>query len=346
MTWTTCGNPIAGAAPHRDLSSCGRAVARLLLVGSLVVCPSPVIADQRNDLRAQIERMSPSQKEELRARQKRFERLAPDRKHQLRKLHKDLSNHQQSAQLKQVMTRYFDWLKTLSAGQVAELSELPTDERIERIKQIKVSREQHQLRQFQEMAGTRLKPSDARAVVRWFENYVALHEDEIVAAMRADTKRNRSNFKRPRDRKILFMMAITGRIRYKLPPPKNEQIERLKRELSPPAYRALQESSNKLTTIRNWIRAARAVRYKRAASEWRVDPPDEEQLEEFYLERLSAEQRDKLELLPPDRFEKELQRMYLQQARRKPDFGSKPARVPGPDRGQPRPRSGSRKKAN
>ncbi|MHC4404603.1 MAG: hypothetical protein ACYTG0_33535, partial [Planctomycetota bacterium] len=83
--------------------------------------------------RARIEQMTSAEKEELRRRLERFDDLSEKEKNRLRQLHEAIESHARSEELRAVMHRYYEWIKTISPAEREELRRLSPEERIKGI---------------------------------------------------------------------------------------------------------------------------------------------------------------------------------------------------------------------
>ncbi len=77
-----------------------------------------------------LETMSATEKKELQSKQERFYRLDEKEQDRLRRLHEELSQAPDAAQLQRVMERYASWLQTLPSGARADLLSLPPADRV------------------------------------------------------------------------------------------------------------------------------------------------------------------------------------------------------------------------
>ena len=103
--------------------------ALLILVATTLMAKDPV-----DVARQQIQEMSPGQRETAQRNQERFKQLPKQEQDRLRAMHDSISKTPDGEQLRQVMLRYHEWLKTLPAGERFDLLSLPPEKRIEQIK--------------------------------------------------------------------------------------------------------------------------------------------------------------------------------------------------------------------
>ena len=87
--------------------------------------------------RARIERMDPAAKAELLRARERFDALDPAEQKRLHALNEKIEAHPRSEELLEVMGQYCEWVNTLSVYDRDALREVPPDQRIEKIKQLR-----------------------------------------------------------------------------------------------------------------------------------------------------------------------------------------------------------------
>jgi len=186
-----------------------------------------------------------------------------------------------------------------------------------------------------------LNGRDVRAILDWFDEYLVAHRAELLDEMAKNSRNQFQRGKNPRQRrKLMFLALRQNRLPVKFPVPRPEEVRRRKDLLSEQANRHLDSYTNeqqKLKRIRELVRIAELARYRQAELAGRVSPARPEDLEQFYLEELNSQQREKLELLAPGHFEKELHWMYIQHHRRGAEVSRPPRRVRGSSSGRLRP---------
>lgn len=260
------------------------------------------------NMRARIQQMKPAQVEELRRKQLRFARLQPEARGRLTALHAAIKKHSGQQDLRQILDRYSQWLRSLPAGKRAELLALPRTERLAKIKSIISEQEAQRFLQF---ATTRLAPEDYRTIVSWMLNdYLKRHEAELTAKMPEDFKRRLEQAGDSQRRWML--LGATSRFRVKPAKLTAADIEDLSAKLAKSAKEALANAKgleNKSRLVREWIRAAVFSRRKSQYSATRR-APDPKKLLKFYGQ-LSDETKEYLNGLPGTEMKRELQRMYF-----------------------------------
>ena len=132
-----------------------RAAGLFLSPGETPAGPPPPV-ESLAQRQQRIEHMSLSQKAQLLRLEERFLALDEDQQRQLRQLHKALEDARDAAQLRPIMHRYYDWLKTLPLYTRTELAGLDPSDRLESVK--KRLKDEH---------GQRLGDQDSEALWKW-----------------------------------------------------------------------------------------------------------------------------------------------------------------------------------
>jgi hypothetical protein len=307
------------------------------LIALLIWSHSAVHAETAADRAAEIESLSPEQKEELLRKKERFDSLPPGEQQRLRELHQSLSSAPNGPLLSKTLDRYCEWLKTLTSAQRAELHDLSADKRVERIKEL-LKQQEHT--RFQDYAG-KLPDEDREAINRWLEDFVTRNQEAIVGAFSFDMRRRFHEAPDEEARRRLLMMGLQfRRPDSQMPVPAREDLDTLLASLSPATRKKLEEAKTpdeKLTRTRDLVRAAMFSRM--------FPPVTDEELRKYYTS-LPTESREKLEGLDPEQTSRELRRMYYAEKFRDrggpwgggpwTGFGPRPG-GPGPGReGEPR----------
>jgi hypothetical protein len=284
------------------------------------------------ELRRRIENMSPEEKEQLRQRQDRFKILAPAEQQRILKLHEALEHDPNGAQLRGLMQRYYEWLKTLPSYRRAELLALDPKERVERVKQI-----------YEEQArinARRLSPKDTEGLLQWMEDYAAKRESRFLGTVSEQTQEQLKKMDPPaRSRAVMWwswqrwLMGGHGR----LPQLDESDLAELRSRLSPETRERLEALSpaEQRKTIVAWIQEESRNRWGSRRTPGKPSPIDEEELVSFFEDELSDPERDRLMTLPGDEMQRELRKMYLM--RHRPEPPPRPGEGPGHFRGPPPP---------
>ena len=167
-----------------------------------------------------------------------------------------------------------------------------------------------------------------RLLFDWLDKLVADQEDELRGRLDPRTAAWLGKIPQgPRRRFMILGSLLRERGPEGLPQPSTEQIDTLVLQLSVEA----QEKFHTQTTpteqqalVRQWIQIA-------LLSRWLPPPVSEKELQRFFVEDLSAEERESLERRPRDELSHELRRRYFhyQLRRRMPDGDFGPGGPPG-----------------
>jgi len=251
-----------------------------------------------------LDEMSAAEKKELQRKQERFYGLSVEEQDRLKRIHRDISHDTRAVHLRGVMERYASWLKTLPSGQRADLLSLPPKERIEMIKGL--MQKQHTSR-FRGIVTHELAEEDSVAIVKWMDDFVKRHEQEILARMPM-LKERLAQLDDPKRRQMLIHVALRFSGRKDVLRPNQEDIERLKSQLSPKARLELdkaQQEGHLAELAQRWMRAAMFSKITSA-------PVDRDELRQFYNDVASKDpkMREYLDNMRPDEMLAELTRMY------------------------------------
>ncbi|NLX54452.1 MAG: hypothetical protein GXY58_05005 [Planctomycetaceae bacterium] len=279
-----------------------------LLVALAAGLPGSTYAAQPAAARApDLTRMSDAEKAAVLQKKRRFDELRPVDRQRLRQLHQELSRDPRQAQLQQVLTQYYDWLRTLNPAERAELLSLPADQRLVKIQEL---RSQQQAKRRRMMAaGFMMSPADLTVIYNWFDQFLADHHTELRAALPddptfADLKHQ---YDHERDHHRL-RFDYTFRRDPDRPRPTPEEVARLQTLVSPEAQQVLANASpdERQRIVLFWIGAAVLSRMQ--------TNPSLEELDQFVQDRnfVSDAERQWLESLPRDRMYRELRVWYKQ----------------------------------
>lgn len=276
-------------------------------------------------LRQHIEQLAPLEQQQLLRLAKRFHELPVAEQNHLRHLQADLESDPQASQLFEAMRLYHEWLKTLTPGQRAELVELPTAERLTRLRQLD---EQSRPRTADNQM---LTQEDLRRMGAWIEGFIWKHKDRILADAPIQRRAFLETLDEPMRRRALMIGALQRWQSIGLTDltPSPEEIQQLEQQLSPAAQQRLtaaQTSQEKKTLLKEWV--GLAVQQRLEMSGRGLAMVDERELERFFAENLSSDERDRLLSMPRDQMQRELKRLYFQGAGRRPN-ASRPMRPEG-----------------
>ncbi len=303
----------------------------------LWIPPITILAqDPIVERRQQVRDLSAEEKLELQQKKERFEALSPDEQQRMRELHQKLQAHEQSENLQQVLQRYDRWLGTLTSGQRAKLLAMPVPERIEQIREMK-RRSEESL--FGLITSSRLSPTDARLVFDWLDKLAAEKEASLREQLDPRSRGWIDQIREgPRRRSMILRILLREQGAEALPQPTSEEVEALVAQLSAEAqerFRSQKDPAQQERLVQLWIQAALLSRL--------LPPPvSDEELQRFFVEDLSADERESLERLPRDVMSHELRKRYFHYQLRRRLPGNGFDRPPGPGGDRERGRSSGR----
>jgi len=262
-----------------------------------------------------LAQMSPAEKAELTKKKTRFENLPLEEQTRIRKLHEQLSKHEDQQRLQEVMSRYSAWLTELTSAQRAELRALNPKDRVKLIEEIKLDQAAQQLAAI---GPVKLQQEDITLMFRWIGEYIKNHREEIAPELPSDLRKRIQSM--PEDaqlRTILFTLNRNPDFRF--PPPTEEEIANLEKELSGEAKEALARAEPKLKA-QMVNRLLRAAFYSRMTTQF-----SEDELQKFASKHLTSEQREQLEGLPREEMQRKLRQMYMAHRFQRSSGGRGPA---------------------
>jgi anti-sigma factor RsiW len=282
--------------------------------------------------RQRIDGMSPDEKERLLRLQERFDALDDSRQQQLRRLDEAIREAADAAELRQIMHRYCEWLRTLPSYARAELVEMKPADRMKSIK-----------KHFQEETrgeGKRFSGKDAEVLMRWLREYATQHEAQFVETLSESRRKKLSDLSPPmRHRMVFWEMWQQWQSEGPGKPPfgmTDDDLARLRGELSPERRERLES----LPTAEQWRRVAGWLRYavrQNAAARsmhGQLSEADDERLAKFFETGLSDKERDRLLGMSGEEMQRELERLFLM--RERPLDGPRHGRSTGSDRVPPK----------
>lgn len=269
-----------------------------------------------DERRQMVARLSAEEQAELRRKREVFEQLSPLQQQRLREFHEALTNDPQAESLRTTLERYTAWLRTLPAGRRAELSSLPADERLKQVRQLLEQQQRERELRTPRPPGRAPAGDDGKLVVAWLEELVARHEPEILELTPAGFFRDRLRQTTDEKRRRMSLVFVLARARSEgatLDFPTDEEFQQLAARLSPASRRELDAAptrKEKGDLVFEWSRGLFFSQFQ---------PPQvtREELERFFREEINANDRAWLEGLPPERFARELRRLYFTQTMRR-----------------------------
>lgn len=289
--------------------------------GAMAAEDSPDLPDSLAARRERIEEMPQPERDRLLRNQERFEHLSSAEQSRLRTLHAELSHDPEAEQLREVMRRYQDWLKTLSASQRAELPKLSSAERIERIK--KWQADEHK------RARRRLTLADVQALLAW-------REKQVLATLPDAERQRYEAIQNPRERRAQMRELYEDpKSHVQLRQASPEELEDLKTRLSSEGRQVLEEAQ---TGGRDQVRRLLFfwdVQSRGGYDELRMLDVKQEDLTK-YFDTLNDRDRDELLALPPDEMWQKLAHRYKREKISSNFSGRRPGGGSGSFRGNRR----------
>lgn len=263
--------------------------------------------------RQRVEGMSPDEKARLLRLQERFDALAPSRQQQLRRLDESLQEAADAAELRQIMRRYCEWLKTLPSYTRAELVEMKPGDRVESVK----TRWQAEARSERK----RISDKDAAVLLQWIREYATRNEPQFVESLPESQRKKLNDLSPPmRHRMVFWEMWQQWQSEGPGKPPfgmTDDDLTRLRGDLSPELRKRLESlpTAEQWRRVAGWLRSAVRQNMATRSMHGPLSEPDNERLAEFFEKELDDKDRDRLLGMSGDEMQRELQRLYLMRTR-------------------------------
>ena len=357
------GSARAGRA--RRLNGRNR-IARLglaLLVAGL--CQQAGLAQESLAERSErVESMPPNEKQQLQRRLDRFEGLDPAEQNRLRQLNEDLEQAPDAPRLREVMQRYYEWLKTLTPYQRIELNQLPAEKRIERIKSLmqfqalrpptpQETRRAEVIKKVLEQQAKKLRgelqEQDVGVLFDWLaevsERRAPRFLERLPEPMNKNFEQQLETVKDPQRRRLLFTwlwMQWQATHPDQLPPLSDKDLAALRSRLSPAAREKLasKPAPEQWRIIGVWTSLLPQGKSPPRRADELFSEETERKLAMFFEHVLTNEEKDRLLAMPSDKMLRELWQEYTRaQVSKAPQ---RPAGQAGPGQGK---RAGQRGKA-
>jgi hypothetical protein len=269
--------------------------------------------------RAHIAAMEPAAQQELLRKYERFSALPVDEQQRLRDLEAAISSHPNAERLHQVLERYHEWLKTITPSQRAELAELPPDKRVQEIERIR-------RRQRDDQNLELLSRQDMREIMRWIEDLVKKHRQELVAGI---PERYRARYEKdtdPRRMQMALVYRMFGRSREGEHESRvtQDDVDRLAKKLSEPARAEIGKAGTleeQRQIVSGWIFSTLRRYDSWQGGRW-ANPVVAEELLQFLQNDVAPAKREQLLKLPREEMLRELRKMYFER-------GASDGRFPG-----------------
>lgn len=253
----------------------------------------PLFADSLAERQAKLAALPADAQQQLLVKFERFRQLPPAEKQRLHELHRTIETDPARDELLATLDRYAEWLQTLSAAQRAELMQLPSAERIERIRQLMRERRGLHLPFYRQ-----LSPEDREVVRAWVEK-------QAIANLPADRRAEFDQLSDEDRRRALVRLFMQ---RFQPFDPQRRpslaglgEVVSLLDQLSEPVrdefVRA--EPVQKLGILSGWVMQSIGMSIT------------EQQLRKYFEHDLSPAEQQRLLALPGDELQRELRRMYF-----------------------------------
>jgi hypothetical protein len=287
------------------------------------VAVTPASFDARRDF---VRALDPAEKEVLNQKLDKFLSLPADEQVRLRKLDAELAADPHADRLRHVMERYYDWLKTLSAAERADLLALGS---VDRVAMIKSLTHEQEARLTTLAGGFHLMRSDVDTLHRWIDDMALKHKDELLKDM---PEKRQQEIKSLDERQLKQRLALMAWQRLRSNPggpgpgftgqgPKGNtkpldispaEAQHLIDQLSTGARGVLAEQATpeqREQTIRSWVQAFARVRFGSGRFGQMISQDDLDRI----FKNLPQTEQDRLAALPHDELNRELRRRYFEE---------------------------------
>lgn len=302
--------------------------------GSLALVGAARGDDPLDQRRAAIRDMEPSEQERLRRNFERFSDLPKAEQERLRNLHEAIEREPNADELRAVMNRYFEWLKTLSALELEELKNLTPEDRIKRIAEIRreEARQEEErnefltgsrgewIRRIMESQGKRaLTPDDLQGLFRWIEEVAPKYKARFLESLPEDRRQQardelESAGRSGREQDVLGVLWLNWQMTHpgELPPMSEEELKSLRDKLTEETQRWLAEKpeEEQRNVVTGWIRFLVMQKFAFRRGGPRFQPASDEELAKF-LDTVSPDEKSRLLSLPGDEMRRQLMWSYM-----------------------------------
>ena len=319
---------------------------------SLTVSDADIAQEVQKDARlpvttvSDITQLSATDKSKLAVNQQRFSRLNASEQDGLRKLATEVLQAKDHAALQNTLVQYHQWLTELSPGAQADLAGLPTEERVAEVK--KMIDQQQQRRQRE------LSAEDREKLLHFLARFLNEHRVQFLDDV-PDSKREEMQTwlaetdERQRTGTLLMMFLQKRRTSDKRFSLDQQQWQTLIDQLSPAAQKQwgeMETPSERMRLIQSW--AGTAVRHQMIERANKRDAREisQEELKDYFSQKLSTDERARLLAMPSDEMDRELRQMMLEEDKPGRGFSRHGFGFPPPPHGGPagRPERGPRGK--
>jgi hypothetical protein len=277
---------------------------------------SPARATSNESAQVRLTQLTSTEKAQLAASEQRFARLQPAEQARLRDLAAIVEQASDRNQLFDTLVRYHAWLADLSPGEQAELAGLAPPERLKEVEKLLA---EQQLRRDRELSA-----EDRKVLLTFLETYAVAHREELLKQVPEQRRRELNRVLEKADSQHqsgMLMMMFWQHSRYshsgqapKLPVPSEEELRPLLASLSPAARQQLEQLENKddrRRLMQSWVGSTIRHRMMERVSTRDAKQITQEQLEKFFSQEISSEERARLLALPREEMDRELRRLML-----------------------------------
>ncbi len=278
-----------------------------------VSTPDTSADDELDERRAEIERMTPLERQHLRHNQERFAKYSTADRQRMLRLLDDLDNDPHEDELRRVMIRYHEWLDTLALSARSELADLSPDQRIDKITALKRQQLADRANELQEAPSQK----DLQLIVRRIEDFAWQNRQALLATLSPARQQYLAGLDEANERRALLWLAVHqwqpgGKA--KAPQWEAGAQGELLGQLSLGAQRRLGTlggDKEKQKLIGSWIQTALRHRVESGGIRQALPPIDAAELQRFFRDELTSQQRERMLLLARDQRHRLLLRMYF-----------------------------------
>lgn len=287
---------------------------------SAVPAPPPAVTEENLETRRErVRQMSARDQAELLRKHERFDRLSPAEQQRMRDLHEELSHDPRAPQLLQTLASYSAWLQTLTAAERAELLGMDPQARVDHIRQLQQEQRRDEARRLG-IPQVTIPVEDAKIVLEWIEAYLQRSRPHFEQRVPQLAERLQQTTDRKRQHLMLsFALAQSLNDPEAIPPIEIGEMATLAERLTETHRKQLLAATtpkDQIELILKWCRAAFLRQFE----------PTGDELEKFYRESLTAEDREWLDAMPRQRFQQTLRSLYFRDRQPPPDWNR---RFPG-----------------
>lgn len=263
------------------------------------------VPDDSAGRRRYVENLALEDRQQLLKVDNRFLAMEPDDQRLLRQLQSELHRDADAKHLREIMHRYYEWVRTLPSSTRADLLEMKPEDRAAAV----AKRMQYE---------SRFSREDVETLSKWFQNRMREASKLFADRLSPADRKRLENPKLPETERARLLFQAW---RHSPRPPEmltEDDLRTLRSQLSPNA-RAYLESLPVDAQQRELMMAL----WQRHRPGDRGGPKTDDQRLMNFFERLSDQDRDRLMGMTPDAMHRELQRMYNESLRR-PNEGLRP----------------------